>query len=92
MQPKAGLAGPFDTFQQHARRMQQQLKLFRFALLHLQSSGSVKSLAKSVSAVSLKGSDSKADLVQDQSPRTVTGVIPFCGKSVTGLATAVLEE
>lgn len=39
----------------------------------MQSSGSVKSLAKSVSEVSLKNSDSKADLVQDQSPRTVTG-------------------
>jgi hypothetical protein len=42
-------------------------------LLYVQSSTSVKSLAKSVSEVSLKGSDSKADLVQDQSPRTVTG-------------------
>ena len=39
----------------------------------MQSSGSVKSLAKSVSEVSLHPSDSKADLVQDQSPRTVTG-------------------
>jgi hypothetical protein len=42
-------------------------------VLYVQSSTSVKSLAKSVSEVSLKGSDSKADLVQDQSPRTVTG-------------------
>lgn len=42
-------------------------------IIVLQSSGSVKSLAKSVSEVSLKESDSKANLVQDQSPRTVTG-------------------
>lgn len=49
------------------------LKTVTLRWLLLQSSGSVKSLAKSVSQVSLKTSDSKADLGQDQSPRTVTG-------------------
>jgi ATP-binding cassette subfamily F protein 2 len=39
------------------------------------SSGSVNGLAKSVSEVSLKNSDSKADLVHEISPRTVTGVL-----------------
>jgi hypothetical protein len=41
-------------------------------LLLLQSSGSVKSLAKSVSEVSLNGGPS-AENVVNESPRTVTG-------------------
>lgn len=60
-----------------------------------QSSGSVKSLAKSVSEVSLKGSESKADLSNggavNESPRTVTGACVFenitsrtCQHSVRG--------
>jgi hypothetical protein len=60
--------GPAVTLAAHSMK-----DLLVIHVLYVQSSTSVKSLAKSVSEVSLKGSDSKADLVQDQSPRTVTG-------------------
>jgi hypothetical protein len=42
-------------------------------LFFLQSSGSVKSLAKSVSEVSLNGQPSNENVSLDESPRTVTG-------------------